>query len=118
VTGFSVNFLRDEQQALSSYFAGGWKESASPPFRLIGAEGAPRLEGALASLCCAKLEVVGGGDHLIVLGRVLALTRGVAPHRPLVFFGGKYRALSAEAGKPAPDLVAPQDEPPHIHYLD
>jgi len=118
VTGFTINFLRDEQQALSGYFAGGWKESANPPFRLVGAEGAPRLQGALASLCCAKEQVVTGGDHLIVLGRVLALHRGIPPQRPLLFFGGKYRSLSSEAGQPAPDLVTAHDEPPHIHYFD
>jgi 3-hydroxy-9,10-secoandrosta-1,3,5(10)-triene-9,17-dione monooxygenase reductase component len=118
VTGLTINFLREEQRALSSYFAGGWHESAPPPFRLVAADGAPRLEGALASLCCAKEQVMSAGDHLIVLGRVLALHRGVPPQRPLLFYGGRYRSVSAEAGKVAPDLVVPQDEPPHIHYSD
>src|SRR5215470_15549397 len=31
---FTLNFLREDQQALSTYFAGAWKESP-PPFRFV-----------------------------------------------------------------------------------
>ena len=49
---FSVSFLREEQQALSTYFAGGWKEPQPPSFRFVQDHGAPRLEGSLAALVC------------------------------------------------------------------
>lgn len=115
---FSINFLREDQQALSSYFAGAWKESPAPPYRFVDYGGVPRLEGALTSLACSKERVVDGGDHLIVIGRVIAIHRGVLPHRPLLFFGGAYRALSEQAGITAPDLVTTHDEPPHVFYAD
>ena len=35
LSGFSINILRQEQQALSTYFAGGWQEAVPPPFRLV-----------------------------------------------------------------------------------
>lgn len=117
IEGFTINFLREEQQALSSYFAGGWKHEQPPPHRLVDAPGAPRLEGALASLCCAKHAVHDGGDHLVVVGRVLALHQGIPPRVPLVFFAGSYREL-ANIGAPAPDLNTVEDEPPHVFYAD
>ena len=50
MTDFTINFLRHDQQALSTYFAGGWRAPAAPPFRLVPWRAAPRLEGSLASL--------------------------------------------------------------------
>ncbi|MDW8327945.1 MAG: flavin reductase family protein [Anaerolineales bacterium] len=116
MTGFSVNILRDEQQALSTYFAGGWKEPTPPPFRFVPAEAAPRLEGSLASIHCEKHQVVDGGDHWIVIGRVVALHQGVEPRRPLLFYGGQYRSVDFTAGAPAPDLTNVMDEPAYVYY--
>ncbi len=113
---FTLNFLREEHEALSSYFAGGWKAAPAPPFRFVPSQAGPRLEGSLASIGCELDHVADGGDHWIVTGRVIAIHRGVEPHRPLVFFGGKYRAVDFSAGTPAPDLARVVDEPPHIFY--
>lgn len=116
MTGFSLNILRDDQQALSTYFAGGWKEPTAPPFRFVPGEGAPRLEGALASLQCEKLQVIDGGDHWIVIGRVVALHQGIEPRKPLLFYSGQYRSVDFTEGAPAPDLANVVDEPAHIFY--
>jgi len=116
VRQFTLNFLREEQEALSSYFAGGWKQTPAPPFRFVPSSAGPRLEGSLASVGCALERIVDGGDHWIVTGRVVALHRGIEPHRPLVFFAGKYRAVDFATGTPAPDLTRVIDEPPHIFY--
>lgn len=116
VKRFTVNILRADQQALSTYFARGWKEAAPPPYRFVPSAGGPRLEGCLASIACETDRLVEGGDHWIVIGRVLALYRGIEPRRPLVFYSGKYRAIDFTEGKPAPDLADVQDEPPHIFY--
>jgi flavin reductase (DIM6/NTAB) family NADH-FMN oxidoreductase RutF len=113
--GFSINFLRDEQQALSTYFAGGWKHAPPPPFRFVPALCAPRLEGSLASVACETHHIVDAGDHWLVLGRVLAVHRGIEPHRPLLFFKGQYRLVDHSVAAPAPDLIQ-TDEPAHIFY--
>lgn len=112
---FSINFLRTDQQALSTYFAGGWKEAAPPPFRFVPWAGAPRLEGSLAALCCEKQHVIDAGDHWLVIGRVVGLHKGIEPHRPLLFYRGAYRQVDFFEGSPAPDLND-ADEPPHIFY--
>jgi len=103
-TGFSINILREDQQALSTYFAGGWKGSTPPPFRFVPDSGGPRLEGCLAALGCARHEILEGGDHWIVIGRVVSLHQGIEPRRPLLFYGGKYQQMDPAESKPAPDL--------------
>ncbi|MFQ5945120.1 MAG: flavin reductase family protein [Anaerolineae bacterium] len=113
--GFSINILREEQRALSTYFARGWKEAAPPPFRFVPWEGGPRLEGCAAALGCAAEEFYTGGDHWIVVGRVLASHRGVEPVRPLLFFAGRYSQLDADVRQPAPDLGW-VERPVQVHY--
>lgn len=116
LSGFTINILRHEQQALSTYFAGAWKEELAPPFRLVPSRSAPRLEGSLAAIDCTPEQVIEAGDHWIVVGRVWEVHQGVRPQRPLAFFGGRYRALDIAESKPAPDLTGSQAEPAHIFY--
>jgi flavin reductase (DIM6/NTAB) family NADH-FMN oxidoreductase RutF len=115
-SGFSVNFLRDEQEALSTYFAGSWPETAPPKYRFVETAGLPRLEGCLASLICTKRDVYEAGDHWLVTLEVRKLHRGVEPLRPLLFFKGKYRRVDARMGTLAPDLVSTADEPVQMYY--
>jgi 3-hydroxy-9,10-secoandrosta-1,3,5(10)-triene-9,17-dione monooxygenase reductase component len=107
--GFSVNILRRDQHALSTYFAGGWKEPTRPAFHFVAWDGGPRLEGCAASLGCATHAIVEGGDHWIAIGRVIALHRGIEPPHPLVFFRGRYGSLAHTASEPAPDLQLGSD---------
>ena len=94
--GFSVNILSEEQQALSTYFAGGWTEAAPPPFTFITwQDGAPRLDGAAVSLGCVTHAIHEGGDHWIVVGEVTAIHRPDEPAVPLVFHGGRYVSLKS-----------------------
>ena len=116
VREFSINFLRSDQFALSTYFAGRWKEPTPPPFRFVGAIGAPRIEGCLAALSCELQQIVDAGDHWIAIGRVVALHRGIPPHKPLLFFKGRYRDVDFSEGRPAPDLSNVADEPAQIFY--
>ena len=102
--GFSINILRDEHQALSTYFAGAWKQQTPPAFRFVEWTGGPRLEGCMAAVGCRLQQLVEGGDHWIVLGEVIALHLGVEPRYPLIFHGGSYRKLDRRESDPAPEL--------------
>ena len=115
---YSVNFLRDEQEALSTYFAGAWSEAAAPRYRFVRAGSVPRLEGCLASLMCTRRDVLDGGDHWIVTLEVRALHRGIEPLRPLLFFRGQYRRIDVREGAEAPDLVQSADEPVQMYFHD
>lgn len=113
--GFTVNILREDQQALSTYFAGKWQKPTAPPFRYINWEGKPRLEGCLASLGCEVYEKIEGGDHWIVVGHVTTLYRGIEPHLPLLFYAGLYSQLSVTEAEPAPDLSS-VEVPVQVYY--
>jgi flavin reductase (DIM6/NTAB) family NADH-FMN oxidoreductase RutF len=93
VSGFAVSILGHDQQNLSSYFAGTWKDQDPPPFAFTEWEGGPRLEGCIAALGCRVHAIHEGGDHWIVVGEVVATYRVEDSGLPLVFFGGKYMTL-------------------------
>ncbi len=112
---FAINVLGEDQQALSSYFAGKWIGAEPPAFRFLPWEGGPRLDGAVAAIGCTVYDWLEGGDHWIVIGRVVALYQAPEPRRPLLFYAGTYRRLDAEA-TPAPDLD--EDQPPIQIFYD
>jgi flavin reductase (DIM6/NTAB) family NADH-FMN oxidoreductase RutF len=58
----------------------------------VTTEGLPALSGALARFDCARHAVHDGGDHAIVVGRVLRVT--VREGAPLVFSQGRYGGFS------------------------
>jgi flavin reductase (DIM6/NTAB) family NADH-FMN oxidoreductase RutF len=58
--------------------------------------GAPLLDGALATLECQTFAVYDGGDHSIVVGRVIGVgaPADASPRGPLIHHSGRYRRLS------------------------
>lgn len=95
---FAVNFLTEDQAALSERFAG----RVSVPDRFEGiayraaVTGAPILENALAYLDCTVAGAYWGGDHTIYLG--LVEDAGILRDgTPLLYFQGAYRRLAPVA---------------------
>jgi len=98
---FGVSILAADQEDVSNRFARTTKPTAGAlpggaPYR-IGTLGEPLLEGALAHLECRIAELLDGGDHIIVIGDVVAgdVVREV---EPLLFYGGQYRRLRGSQG--------------------
>mgnify|MGYP001466770060 CR=1 FL=1 len=90
---FSVNILAEDQQDLSSYFAGTFKGSPEPAYTLLEWANARLLEGCVAAISCVVDRRYEGGDHWIVVGRVLALHNPDLTKRPLLFARGRYSRL-------------------------
>jgi len=84
----TLNVLAADQEPLARAFA----RSGSDKFAGIGwsegATGAPRLQGALAWIDCHLESALDGGDHHLVLARVVAVEAN--PGRPLVFYRGGF----------------------------
>lgn len=89
---FAVNVLQIGQQPTSNRFAGrGEDRFASTPWQ-VGEFGTPVLTGSLASFECSRHALHDGGDHIILVGRVMKAM--FEPRRdPLLYFRGKYRRL-------------------------
>ncbi|AHF76629.1 Putative oxygenase [Sodalis praecaptivus] len=93
---YAVNILSREQASLSNQFArpGGDKWSGVGWRR--GGYGAPLLAGALASFECQTHRLYDGGDHIILVGRVMAFHLDPGAMPPLIFFRGGYHYLEGE----------------------
>lgn len=63
-----------------------------------GLGGVPLLPGAAAHVECARHEAFDGGDHLVVVGRVVRFARHERP--ALVFAQGRYGAVAPHPGGP------------------
>jgi flavin reductase (DIM6/NTAB) family NADH-FMN oxidoreductase RutF len=87
-----VNVLHIGQQPTSTLFARKDGERfAVTPYE-HWETGVPIIKGSLSSFECRRHAMHDGGDHLILVGRVLRVR--FEPRRdPLLFFRGRYRRL-------------------------
>ena len=105
---FAVNVLSAGQQDLSRWFASRHRPAGQEMFDGVpfepGETGCPVLADATASFDCRLGRTHRAGDHLIMLGEVVALV-----HRPrlepLIFHSGTYKPLEDES-RPAVLRVA------------
>ncbi len=97
---FGVSVLKEEQEALSEFFADP-ERNHDAAYRL-GIQyrpmqsGTPVLQNALANLDCSVVNAYDGGDHTIFVGEVREVI--VAEGSPLLYFRGRYRMLRCAAG--------------------
>ena len=79
---FGVNLLGHAQADLATLFAQrGADRFAETMWHLD--RGLPRLDGAAGWVVCAVHDVIAGGDHELILGRVEAASRAELP--PLIY---------------------------------
>jgi flavin reductase (DIM6/NTAB) family NADH-FMN oxidoreductase RutF len=89
---FAIHVLHSGQEDLSRLFAGLNGDRFADLEWRPGTEGIPILPDCRACFQCAVEHRYEGGDHLILVGRVMELS--VSDRAPLVFYAGNYRALS------------------------
>jgi flavin reductase (DIM6/NTAB) family NADH-FMN oxidoreductase RutF len=104
---FAVNFLADGQKGVSDLFAG--RVPVRDRFEGVkfhrGKTGSPLLEGARAVVDCEVWRSYDGGDHTIILGRVVGAA-AVGKGKPLVYYAQQYTTTeSSERPAPASDIV-------------
>jgi len=92
---FVVNVLSDNQIPISGAFAG----TAADKFDGVDwtpavSHGGPHLDGCVAHIDCVIHDVLPGGDHDIVVGRVIAMDLHRGGDGPLLFFKGRYGRLA------------------------
>jgi flavin reductase (DIM6/NTAB) family NADH-FMN oxidoreductase RutF len=95
---FCVNVLASGEDELARHFAvsGGRKFDGVP--WTPSTTGCPVLEHVLAFIDCRIEAAYAGGDHVVVIGRVLDLGTGAAAGLgPLLFYKGTYGHFEAGA---------------------
>jgi flavin reductase (DIM6/NTAB) family NADH-FMN oxidoreductase RutF len=93
--GFAVNVLRKDQKRLSTRFARQGIDKWAGVDYEPGRFGAPLLPGTMAAFDCLHYAQYEGGDHLIIVGRVVAMEHDVEGD-PLLFYRGRYCAIGEE----------------------
>ena len=91
--GFGVHILDASQEEISNTFAFKRGDRFADLQVEEGPLGVPLFGGCLARLACERYEVQEGGDHSILIGRVLAAE--VSGGQPLAWWQGGYRRLEA-----------------------
>ncbi|MEX2549766.1 MAG: flavin reductase family protein [Nitriliruptoraceae bacterium] len=89
---FALSFLAEDQAELSNRFAVGDREEGESEFAGLtthtAVTGARLLEGATGTLDCRVYSITDGGDHLVVIGEVVAAE--VGRDAPLAYYRGGY----------------------------
>ena len=92
---FAVNVLSEGQEQLSVLFASPGPDKWEGIVGDEGGEAPPVLSDCIAYLECSRHAVHDGGDHVILVGRVLSLRAGIEA-RPLLYFRGNYRGVDGD----------------------
>jgi flavin reductase (DIM6/NTAB) family NADH-FMN oxidoreductase RutF len=90
---YAINVLRAPQRELSQYYARTGNHHLLPAHWEDSERAIPVVPDCLANFECRLANAIDGGDHVILLGEVIALHRGEAG-APLLFFGGNYAQLA------------------------
>ena len=109
---FAINILARDQEAVSNHFASSKRhDNPMGAFAYSTAStGAPVLDDTIAYADCVVHERLAGGDHTILIGRVVDAKIGREDVEPLLFWGGQYRVLEGNPGPMAPDLLRAWDD--------
>jgi flavin reductase (DIM6/NTAB) family NADH-FMN oxidoreductase RutF len=89
---FAVNVLQTQQQPASIRFSTRSEDRFGPNDWSPGEFGAPVLQESLGVFECERHAVHEGGDHYILVGRVVKASFDPALD-PLLYFRGRYRRL-------------------------
>lgn len=86
---FAVNILRQGQDHISNGFAADGGRFFETMDSELSTLGNPLVPDALAMFDCEKEAVHEGGDHVILIGRVIELKQDPDGY-PLVYYRGRY----------------------------
>lgn len=89
---FSVNVLHVGQQEIAQRFATPDIDRFENTDWETWSTGVPMLPDSLANFECAKFAEYDGGDHMILLGRVIRV-RFEDDRDPLLYYRGSFRGL-------------------------
>lgn len=90
--GFAINVLSGDQAGLCKLFSGPERDRFASLDWRAGRNGVPVINGCAATLECETHAVYDGGDHEIMVGRVVEHASN--DQTPLVFGQGKLGSLA------------------------
>jgi len=91
---FAVNILSSGQTDVSQRFATSGQEKWEGVEFESWQTGSPILRDCLANLECTIESIHEGGDHVIVIGRVVAIDRAENTSGALLYYRGRYAEVA------------------------
>ncbi len=91
---FAVSVLSENQQSISTIFATPHEDRFKNIDWSTEETGSPIISGAVAWFDCNTQQVVDAGDHLILIGNIIAFDS--TPKTPLMYLRGNYVNLGLE----------------------
>jgi len=91
VSQFAINVLSSSQETLARRFADKHEDRFDGVGYHLTPDGLILLGGALAHIQCERYADYPGGDHTIVVGRVIG--GSTSKGRPLLYYRGGYAAI-------------------------
>ena len=85
---YAIHVLHSGQSEIANRFARSGADKFGPTDYERDAAGVPILKTFASRFDCELHDVHGGGDHHIIVGRVVGICHGTGD--PLVFHGGRY----------------------------
>ena len=117
---FGVSVLASDQQQVADYFATQGRTPEPAGFATVPTTSqqtsAPIIDGCLSWFDCTVEDILPGGDHEILVGRVVAAGGGTG--EPLVYWSGGYRALTTEVAESDQLATASDGLAVAYHLLD
>lgn len=92
---FGVNILASDQRSLALHFARPARDKFADVPVSVGTHGAPLIHGAVVHLECGVEVRHPGGDHELIIGRILKAS--VSEKAPLVYGHGRFGHFSIPA---------------------
>ncbi len=86
---FAINVLRADQREIAQKFAHTKGDQWARVDYRVSAQRNIILEPSLAAIECVPYDKFDGGDHVVILGRVVEVSTN-SDDDPLLFFGGSY----------------------------
>lgn len=90
---FTLHFLAADQEQTALAFAQRGPDKANGIDWHLNTRGVPALDDYLVALDCDLENAVPGGDHTIIIGRVLDIKMSDAERQPLTYYKGMMNGL-------------------------
>ena len=90
---FTIHFLADDQEKTAIAFAQHGPNKADGLAWELSKKGIPKLTEYMVALECQLENELEGGDHIIIVGRVLDISTNENKRAPLTYYKGQINAL-------------------------
>jgi 3-hydroxy-9,10-secoandrosta-1,3,5(10)-triene-9,17-dione monooxygenase reductase component len=94
---FTVHFLADDQEKTAISFAQHGPNKADGVIWELSKRGVPRLTEYMVALECQLENELEGGDHIIIVGRVIDISINENKRAPLTYYKGQINTLVPKA---------------------